>query len=72
MRLSKRGSGLAFRIPAEVVRAVGLQAGDPLKYRVIGGRRIEFTVDEGRRQQMKRKPAGATSRPTLRTRKTRS
>jgi antitoxin MazE len=35
MRIGRRGSSLAIRIPARVVRALGLKAGDRVAVRVV-------------------------------------
>jgi antitoxin MazE len=42
MRVSKWGNSLAIRIPADVVRALGLKEGDELDVRATGERTLEI------------------------------
>lgn len=42
MRVGKRGKDLAVRIPAAVVKAMGLQIGDEVDLKVVGLRKFEL------------------------------
>lgn len=43
MQVSKWGNSLAIRIPADVVRALGLKEGDELDVKTLDDRRVEMT-----------------------------
>lgn len=54
MRISKRGNSLVLRLPAAVVKALGLKAGDDVDVRVVGERGIELRISPGRRGSLAR------------------
>lgn len=43
MQISRWGNSLAIRIPADVVRALGLKEGDELDVKTLDDRRVEMT-----------------------------
>jgi antitoxin MazE len=50
MQVSKWGNSLAIRLPAAVVEALELKAGDDIEIRVAGSREFEVSRDETRRR----------------------
>ena len=49
MQVSKWGNSLAVRLPASVVEALDLKAGDEIEITIAGKR--DFTVDRDRRRE---------------------
>lgn len=49
MQVAKWGNSLAVRLPAAVVKALGLKEGDEIEIRVAGAR--TFEIARGRRRQ---------------------
>jgi antitoxin MazE len=54
MRISKWGNGLAIRLPASVVKALGLKEGDEVEVRVVGDRVFGIDRDRSREQALAR------------------
>jgi antitoxin MazE len=54
MRVSKRGGSLAVRIPADVVRALGLKEGDELDMTLLDERRVELIRKRGIEEHLPR------------------
>ncbi len=52
MQVSKWGNSLAIRLPATVVKALELKAGDDIEIRVAGERAFEVSRDESRRRAL--------------------
>src|SRR5260370_22672617 len=50
MQVSKWGNSLAIRLPAAIVEALELKAGDDIEIRVAGERAFEVNRDESRRR----------------------
>jgi antitoxin component of MazEF toxin-antitoxin module len=57
MRVGKRGSNLAVRIPATVVRALNLAAGGEVELRVVDGGSIELA----KKKKQKKSPVGPSN-----------
>ena len=47
MQVAKWGNSLAVRLPAAVVEALRLEAGDQIEIRIAGRREFEITRDRG-------------------------
>ncbi len=54
MRVSKWGNSLAVRLPASVVDALQLQAGDEIEVLVEDNRKFRVSRDSGRKRAMDR------------------
>jgi len=54
MLVSKWGNSLAIRLPATVVEALELKAGDEVEVRVAGARRFEIERDHSREEALAR------------------
>jgi len=54
MKVAKWGSSLAVRLPAAVVEALRLHAGDEIEIRIAGARTFEVVRKPGRDQLIKR------------------
>ena len=54
MRGAKWGNSLAIRLPAGVVEALGLKAGDEVEIHVAGAREFAVARKPGRRELLKR------------------
>jgi len=54
MHVAKWGNSLAIRLPASVVKALGLKEGDEIEIRVAGERDFEISRDRSRDQAMER------------------
>jgi len=54
MRVAKWGNSLAVRLPAAVVKALGLKAGDEIEIHVAGARRFGVARKPGRKELLKR------------------
>jgi len=54
MRVAKWGNSLAVRLPAAVVEALGLEAGDAVEITVEGGRAFAVGRDRSREQALER------------------
>jgi antitoxin MazE len=54
MQVAKWGNSLAVRLPASVVEALGLKAGDHIEIHVAGERRFEVGRKPGRDELLKR------------------
>jgi len=54
MRVAKWGNSLAIRLPAAVVQALQLKAGDDIEIRVAGRRRLGIARKPGRDELLKR------------------
>ena len=52
MQVSKWGNSLAIRLPATVVKALGLKEGDDIEIRVAGSRDLEVSRDESRKRAL--------------------
>ncbi len=52
MQVSKWGNSLAIRLPAAVVEALELKAGDDIEIRVAGSRELEVSRDESRKRAL--------------------
>ena len=52
MQVSKWGNSLAIRLPAAVVQALELKAGDDIEIRVAGSRELEVGRDESRQRAL--------------------
>ena len=67
MQVSKWGNSLALRLPAAVVEALELKAGDEIEVRIAGPREFEIARDRSRdaaierlRKLRRRLPSGFT------------
>jgi len=54
MKIAKWGNSLAMRLPASVVAALGLEAGDEIEIRVAGARAFEIARKPDRDELVKR------------------
>jgi antitoxin MazE len=54
MRVSKWGNGLAIRLPASVVEALGLKEGDEVEVHVVGERAFDIDRDRSRERALER------------------
>ena len=54
MQVSKWGNSLAVRLPSDVVKALGLAAGDAVEISVVGDRHLQIGRDTGIDQAMAR------------------
>ncbi len=54
MQVSKWGNSLAIRLPATVVEALDLKAGDQIEVRIAGDREFEVRRDRSRREAIER------------------
>jgi antitoxin MazE len=54
MQVSRWGNSLAIRLPAAVVEALGLKAGDSIDVQVAGKRRFEISKSPGARELLQR------------------
>ncbi len=54
MRVAKWGNSLAIRLPAAVVEALELKAGDEIDVRVAGDRAFDVARDESRQRALER------------------
>ena len=54
MQVSKWGNSLAIRLPAAVVDALELKAGDQIEVRIAGSREFEISRDRSREAAMER------------------
>ena len=54
MKIAKWGNSLAMRLPASVVAALGLEAGDEIEIRVAGARVFEIARKPDRDELVKR------------------
>ena len=54
MQVSKWGNSLAIRLPAAVVDALDLKAGDSIEVRIAGGRTFEVSRDQSRQRALAR------------------
>jgi antitoxin MazE len=54
MQVSKWGNSLAVRLPAGVVEALELKAGDEIEVRIAGAREFEIDRDRSRERAMER------------------
>jgi antitoxin MazE len=54
MRVSKWGNSLAIRVPAAVVEALELKAGDEVEVRLAGPRTFDIDRDQSRARAMER------------------
>jgi antitoxin MazE len=54
MRISKWGNGLAVRLPAAVVEALELKAGDEIEIHVADARQIGIARKPGREELLRR------------------
>ncbi len=54
MQVSKWGNSLAIRLPATVVKALGLKEGDEIVINVVGARRFDVARDTGRADALAR------------------
>lgn len=54
MQVSKWGNSLAIRLPATVVEALELKAGDEVEVHVLGERRFALARDESRTRALER------------------
>ena len=52
MRVSKWGNSLAIRLPAAVVDALDLKAGDQIEVRIAGKREFEVSLDPSREEAL--------------------
>ena len=52
MQVSKWGNSLAIRLPAAVVEALALKAGDDIEIRVAGKRAFEVARDHSRQRAL--------------------
>lgn len=57
MQVSKWGNSLAIRIPADVVRALGLKEGDELDVKAVDDRRLEMARKSSREEVLARMKA---------------
>jgi antitoxin MazE len=61
MQVAKWGNSLALRLPAAVVEALSLKAGDHIEVRIVGDREFEIGADTRRKAALER--LEALSRP---------
>lgn len=54
MQVAKWGNSLAVRLPAAVVKALGLKEGDEIEIRVAGPRSFEVARDQRRARALER------------------
>ena len=54
MQVSKWGNSLAVRLPAAVVDALALKAGDQIEIRIVGERSFEISHDRSRQTALAR------------------
>ena len=54
MQIARWGNSLAVRLPAAVVKALGLKEGDDIEIRIAGERTFELARDSGREQAIAR------------------
>ena len=54
MQVAKWGNSLAVRLPASVVEALGLKAGDEIDVRVVGEREFDVARDKTREAALAR------------------
>jgi len=54
MKIAKWGNSLAMRLPASVVAALGLEAGDEIEIRVAGARAFEIARKPDRDELVRR------------------
>ncbi|MFZ0956540.1 MAG: AbrB/MazE/SpoVT family DNA-binding domain-containing protein [Candidatus Sulfotelmatobacter sp.] len=54
MQVSKWGNSLAIRLPAAVVKALGLKEGDNIEIRVAGEKAFEVSRDQSRQRALER------------------
>jgi antitoxin MazE len=54
MQVSKWGNSLAIRLPAAVVEALGLKAGDEVEVHVVGERAFGIDRDRSRERALER------------------
>jgi antitoxin MazE len=54
MQVAKWGNSLAIRLPAAVVEALELKAGDEIEIRVAGGKTFEVSRDQTRKRALAR------------------
>lgn len=54
MQVAKWGNSLAIRLPAAVVRALGLKEGDEIEVRVAGERNFDIARDRSRERTLER------------------
>jgi antitoxin MazE len=54
LRVSKWGNSLAIRLPARIVEALGLKAGDEVELHVVGQRAFEIERDKSRGRALQR------------------
>jgi len=54
MQVAKWGNSLAIRLPARVVEALGLKAGDHIEIHVAGKRRFGVSRDKSRERAIER------------------
>ena len=52
MQVSKWGNSLAIRLPAAIVEALEMKAGDDIEIRVAGSRELEVGRDESRKRAL--------------------
>jgi antitoxin MazE len=52
MQVSKWGNSLAIRLPAAIVKALGLKEGDDIEIRVAGERAFELSRDQSRQRAL--------------------
>jgi antitoxin MazE len=52
MQVSKWGNSLAIRLPAAVVEALELKAGDQIEIRVAGSKTFEISRDQSRQRAL--------------------
>jgi antitoxin MazE len=63
MQVSKWGNSLAIRLPAAVVEALGLKAGDEIEVHVMGDRAFGIDRDRSRERALARIRALSKSLP---------
>ena len=54
MKVEKWGDGLAIRLPADVIEALGLQEGAEIEIRAVGERELEITLDDDKEAALRR------------------
>jgi len=54
VQVAKWGNSLAIRLPAQVVDALKLKAGDHIEIRIAGGRAFEVGRDQARQRALAR------------------
>lgn len=50
MKVATWGNSLAVRIPADVARALGLEEGDEVELRALGGKELAIVTERQRRE----------------------